>query len=221
MKRRVGMKITYMAHACFYIETSEGVGIIVDPYQPGSFGNALRYEPIGMRANIVLVTHEHADHNATDQVMGNPEIVKGPGKWEIMGIKVNGIETFHDENRGADRGKNTVFLIEAEGLRLVHLGDLGHSLTEREKEELGKVDVLFTPVGGFFTIGPEEAWNIVELLDPKIVIPMHYKTPKVDFPISPLDEFLRGRSGIRKFGSEVEVQLPAEREIWVLTPSRL
>ena len=215
------MKITYMAHACFKIETKDGTKIIVDPYKPGSFGNALRYEPIATRADIVLVSHEHADHNATDQVEGNPEIVRGTKERVISGVRIYGVDTFHDEKRGADRGKNTVFLIEADGLRLVHLGDLGHTLTEEEKDKLGRVDILLTPVGGYFTVGPEEAWSVVELLDPKIVIPMHYKTPKVDFPISPIDEFLKGKERVRKFGSEVEVELPTEREIWVLTPSRL
>ena len=122
--------------------------------------------------------------------------------------------------RGKERGPNTIYVIEAEGIRVAHLGDLGHTIGAIEKKELGDIDVLLTPVGGVFTIEPEEAWEVVKLLDPRIVIPMHFKTPSVTFPLAPVEEFTKGKERVLMKDSQVEISLPPQNEVWVLKPSR-
>jgi len=216
--RRWKMKIKYLGHACFLMETSEGIRILTDPYQYGAFG-AIKYSKITDEADIVTVSHEHADHNAVSEVPGEAKVIKGPGRHSIMGINFYGISTFHDEKEGKDRGNNVLFVIEADNLRILHCGDLGHVLDEEQLAQIGSIDILLIPVGGYFTIGPEEATKIVENISPKVIIPMHYKTAKVDFPIKPVEDFLRGKESVKKMGSSVTVELPSEREIWVLEPS--
>lgn len=211
------MKIKYLGHACFLLETSDGIRILTDPYQYGAFG-ALKYSKIEDEADIVTVSHEHADHNAVSEVPGRPEVVTGHGKHIVKGINFLGISTFHDKKRGKERGSNVLFLIESE-MRILHCGDLGHLLDEEHLTQIGKVDILLIPVGGYFTIGPDEATEIMEKISPKVTIPMHYKTPKVDFPIKPVEGFLKGKTNVKKRGSTVTVELPKEEEIWVLEHS--
>jgi L-ascorbate metabolism protein UlaG (beta-lactamase superfamily) len=211
------MKIKYIGHACFLIETKDGVRILTDPYEPGAFG-ALKYSKIEDEADIVTVSHEHADHNAVSSVPGKPEVVKGAGKHTVKGINFYGIQVYHDRSGGRERGDNVLFIIESD-LRILHCGDLGHTLDEKHIEEIGKVDILLIPVGGYFTIGPIEATKIMQKISPKVTIPMHYKTPKVDFPIKPVEEFLKDKGNVKRMGSSITVELPEEMEIWVLEPS--
>ncbi|HIE09402.1 MAG TPA: MBL fold metallo-hydrolase [Armatimonadetes bacterium] len=213
------MRIEWLGHACFLITASDGTKILTDPYDP-----SVGYRDIGVDADVVTVSHAHYDHNYVSGVGGSPEVVDGPGKRTVKGIEFLGVEAFHDTSGGAQRGRNTIFAFEVDGLRVCHLGDLGHPLTEDQRREIGEVDVLLVPVGGYFTIGPKEAWEVIEQLKPKVVIPMHFKTPSVSLPISPVDEFLSGKPNVRRLGkSEVELtkeSLPAETEVWVLEPSR-
>ncbi|MEO0083912.1 MAG: MBL fold metallo-hydrolase [candidate division WOR-3 bacterium] len=214
------MNLMFLAHASFLIITSNGTRIITDPYKAGCFNNSLRYKVIKESADVVLVSHDHDDHNCTAEVLGKFQVIKGEGNWTVKDVKVSGISSFHDTQKGSARGKNTIFIIEADGLRLVHLGDLGHSLTESDYKKLGAIDVLLIPVGGYFTIDSKVATEIVNKLKPKITIPMHYKTSALDFPIAKVDDFLKDKKNVKKFDkSEITISmetLPKTPEIWVL-----
>jgi L-ascorbate metabolism protein UlaG (beta-lactamase superfamily) len=220
------MRIKYLAHACFYLEDERGVKIIIDPYEKGAY-DAMNYDPVDEEADIVLITHDHADHNAEGEVRGNPEVVKEhKGEKEIKGIKIKGIETFHDEKGGSERGKNVMYLIEIDGIRVLHTGDLGHELSEKELKEIREVDVALVPIGGYFTIDKNVAFKLLESLSPKVFVPMHYKTEKIGFPIEPLDKFLEiAKEYPKKEFHEEEIKiekqsLPPSTEIWILKYTR-
>jgi L-ascorbate metabolism protein UlaG (beta-lactamase superfamily) len=214
------MKITFLAHASFLIETENKVRIITDPYQAGCFNNALGYQPINEPADIVLVSHDHADHNCLTDILGNPKVINSPGNWNIQDIKITGINSYHDTQKGAARGKNTIFVIENNGLRIVHLGDLGHNLSESDCDKIKSVNVLLSPVGGFFTIDSKVATDMVNYLKPNITIPMHYKTSVLDFPITKVEEFIKNKKNVKEISdSKIEISknaLPKTPEIWVL-----
>lgn len=214
------MKIKWLGHAAFLITSSQGVKIITDPYEPNAFGGQLAYGAIKDLADIVLVSHDHADHNHTKDLPGSPQIIKGSGSKTGKGISFRGVATFHDPSRGKERGENTVFAMEIDGIRVCHLGDLGHVLSQKEVSEIGPVDILITPVGGFYTIDPKEASQVATLLKPKVVIPMHFKTEKCGFPIAPVEDFLKGKAKVKQAGvSEVSFEkaaLPHETEVVVL-----
>lgn len=188
------MDITYLGHSSFKIKTKTAT-VITDPFDPKMVG--LKYPSV--EGEIVTVSHNHQDHNATDRVTGVKKIVDGPGEYEISGVTIMGYKTFHDNKQGAEKGENTVYVIEAEGLRVVHLGDIGHQLSDDLVEEIGDVDVLMIPVGGFFTIGPKEATETISKVEPYFVLPMHYKTeglePSLANKLLPVGDFLK-ESGI-------------------------
>ncbi|MBS4015251.1 MAG: MBL fold metallo-hydrolase [Candidatus Latescibacteria bacterium] len=218
------MKITFLAHASFLIETANKVRIITDPYQAGCYNNALGYQPINEPADIVLVSHDHADHNCLTDVSGNPKVINAPGDWTVQDIKITGINSYHDTEKGAARGKNIVFVIETDGLRIVHLGDLGHGLAESDYEKIRPVNVLLSPVGGFFTIDSKVATEMLNCLKPDITIPMHYKTSVLDFPIAKVEEFIKDKKNVKQINnSQIELSkdtLPKTPEIWVLKMAR-
>jgi L-ascorbate metabolism protein UlaG (beta-lactamase superfamily) len=218
------MKIQWLGHAAFLLETSDGVRIVMDPYESGAYGGALGYGPIETNADIVTVSHDqHEDHNYTSTVKGDPVITKGPGLDTVKGVEIKRVHTFHDDSGGKERGENYVFCLKADGMLVCHMGDLGHVLTDSQVEEIGQPDVMLIPVGGTFTVGPEEASQVTDQLKPRVVIPMHYKTPKCGFPIEEVGSFLKGKSKIREIGdSTVEIQqdsLPEATEIVVLVPA--
>jgi L-ascorbate metabolism protein UlaG (beta-lactamase superfamily) len=169
------------------------------------------------------VSHDHDDHNNVSAVQGKPEVVKGSGTKTAKGIPFKGVATSHDASQGSQRGPNTAFCFTIDDLKLCHLGDLGHVLSPLQVTEIGAVDVLFVPVGGFFTIEATVANQVCGQLKPKIAIPMHFKTPKCAYPIASVDGFLKGRKDVRKVaGSEVEFErekLPTATEIVVLQPA--
>ena len=214
------MNLIFLAHASFLIVTSHGTKIITDPYKAGSFNNAIGYKSIRESADVVLVSHEHDDHNAVSEVLGTPQIVKGDSNWTFKDVKITGIASYHDTQKGTARGKNTIFVIEADSLRIVHLGDLGYVLSKEECVKIGKVDVLLSPVGGYFTIDSKAATEIMNNLKPSITIPMHYKTKVLDFPIAKVDDFIKDKKNVKKLNSsEIEISketLPKSPEIWVL-----
>ncbi len=184
------MDITYLGHSSFRIKTKTAV-VVTDPFDPAMTG--LKYS--GVEGEIVTVSHDHRDHNNVDKVAGVKKVVNGPGEYEISGVSIIGYPSFHDNEKGALKGKNTIYVIEAEGLRLVHLGDLGHTLSEDLINEMGDVDVLMIPVGGEFTIGPKEATEIVSKVEPFFVIPMHYMQDGLNketfAKLEPVDTFLK------------------------------
>jgi L-ascorbate metabolism protein UlaG (beta-lactamase superfamily) len=196
------MKITWLGHASFLLESLSGTRVVTDPFEAGSYDGAVGYPPICTPADVVTVSHEHADHNAVGCVEGEPTIVRDPDAITVKDVQIRGLPTFHDESKGKDRGRNTIYVVDVDGIRVGHLGDLGHALSSDEIERLGSVDVLLAPVGGYYTIGPEEARRTAEALGAKIVIPMHYKTDVLGFPIQPVDDFLKLMPKVERVGGK-------------------
>ncbi|MBW3625830.1 MAG: MBL fold metallo-hydrolase, partial [Armatimonadetes bacterium] len=159
-------------------------------------------------ADVVLVSHGHPDHSATERVQGNPKIVRGPGVHNRAGVTFRGISSFHDNLRGAQRGHNTIYTFTLDNLRFAHLGDLGQaSLTPVQLRQIGKIDVLFIPVGGHFTIDAKAATRIMNQIKPRFVVPMHYKTKYTAdrLPIVGVNEFLRGKRNIHRARHNTEI----------------
>lgn len=211
------MQIKWLGHACFLLTTTGGVKILTDP-----FDETVGYPLPAEAPDVVTVSHQHFDHNAVGLVKGKPEVVEGTGARQVKGIAFRGVATFHDKEKGAKRGPNTVFVIEADGVKVCHLGDLGHPLDAAKRQEIGPVDVLLIPVGGTFTIDADEAAALVREMRPRIAVPMHYKTQYLSFPITPVDDFLKHFSGVRR-ESVLEVSpenLPPATSVVVLELSR-
>jgi L-ascorbate metabolism protein UlaG (beta-lactamase superfamily) len=181
--------IQYLGHACFRMRGRDGI-VLCDPYDR-SIGLDLGRPT----AHIVTTSHNHPDHGnvaAVRPVRDRVFVVDGPGEYEVGGVLITGVRTFHDKAKGSQRGVNTVYVIHLDDVSFCHLGDLGHELTQRQIEELGNVDVLFVPVGGGETIGPAEAASVISQLEPRVVIPMHYAMPQLSFEydLAPLEKFM-------------------------------
>ena len=187
------MDIVWLGHSCFRLKSREG-SVIVDPYHE-SLGSSLGK----LKADVVLVTHDHAGHNNVTAVSEFRKVVSGPGEYEVRDIMIHGIRTYHDDQDGALRGKNTAYLIRMDGVVVCHLGDLGHLLSSSQADELDDVDVLLIPVGGESTIGPGEAVEIIGSIDPRIVIPMHFQVDGIRPDLDTADRFLRemGAAGVQ------------------------
>jgi L-ascorbate metabolism protein UlaG (beta-lactamase superfamily) len=181
------MDILWHGQSCFKIK-DKTTSVIVDPFDPTTTGLKL---PKDLTSDLLLVTHQHQDHNNTQAVSGDPVVIAGPGEYEVKGVSVVGIHSYHDKTEGSERGKNTIYQINIEGVNIVHLGDLGHPLTEEQTGEFNEVDILMIPVGGNYTIDAEEAAKVVASLEPKIVIPMHYKSEGSSADIAGVEGFLK------------------------------
>ena len=208
------MEITWLGHSCFRLKGKEAI-LITDPYD-GSIGYSLG-KP---KANIVTSSHLHPGHSFVDGVGGDPRVVHGPGEYEIASVFIQGISTFHDNEKGKTLGKNTVYLIEMDEIMVCHLGDLGHALSSAQVEEISVVEVLLVPVGGLSTIDAAAAAEIVRLLQPSIVIPMHFKTDVVPFNLEPVDNFLK-EMGLKQASPQpklvaTKTSLPEEMQVVVL-----
>lgn len=218
------MRITYFGHSCFLVEAQDHTRVILDPYLSGSFDGALMYGPVDETADVVLASHEHDDHSATGTIPGKPRVFLHPVGERVGSVSITGVQVAHDEAGGKQRGRNTIVVLDDGDLRLAHLGDLGHLLDESTVKRIGPIDVLLVPVGGHFTIDYIGAAAVVDALAPRVVIPMHYKTPKVDFPIVPADAFLGTQTNVEHNpGPTVEMTkatLPTERTVIVLTYAR-
>ncbi len=208
--------IKWLGHSCFLISLDDTLKIVTDP-----FDTTVGYPMPDETADICVVTHDHFDHNNVSVVKGNPEVVKGTGEREAKGIRFKGVASFHDEKQGSERGPNTIFTWEVGGIRLVHMGDLGVDLSDSQIKEIGAVDVLFVPTGGFYTIDAATATKVAIRLNAKVVIPMHYKMPFMgkNFPIAPVDEFLKGKDNVVRLGGNsvrfTKERLPEETTIYV------
>ncbi len=180
------MIITWYGQACFKIQSGERT-IIIDPY-----AKSIGLNPPQVSADLVFVTHEHADHSNVHTVKGDYFLINGPGEYEVKGVKAQGISSFHDNEKGAKFGLNTLYLIEVEGIKILHMGDIGQErLEDKQVEEVGDVDILMIPVGGFFTVDAKQAVTLINQIEPKVVIPMHYKIPKLTIAeLSGVNEFL-------------------------------
>jgi L-ascorbate metabolism protein UlaG (beta-lactamase superfamily) len=214
------MNIEWYGHAAFKITTANGTRIIIDPYQSGFSDGALSYRTIDDEADIVITSHNHGDHNYTKSIRGKYDHIKKQGSYEIEDVKIETIPTFHDASSGKERGDNLLTIISVDGIKLLHLGDLGHDLDPEVLSKIGKVDVLLLPVGGFYTIDAQVATKVMNDIRPSITIPMHYKTEKCSFPITTVAEFTRGKKNVQVLPkSEVKITveaLPKEPEIIVL-----
>lgn len=184
------MDIQYLGHSSFRIKGKTAT-IITDPFDADMVG--VKYPK--QKADIVTTSHDHKDHNQTDRVDVAKKVIPGPGEYDISDVSIIGIPSYHDDKKGKERGKNTIFVFEIDGLRVAHLGDLGHELKEKHLNRMGAIDILMVPVGGHFTVGPKEAAEVVRTLEPSIVIPMHFLTPKMDKKnfgdLEKLDPFLK------------------------------
>jgi len=208
------MEISWLGHSCFRIRGSH-VTIITDPYPP-----SLGYSLGKPTAHIVTVSHQHLGHSYVQGVGGGPRSVTGPGEYEISGVLIIGIATFHDREKGKKRGKNTVYLLDVDEIAICHLGDLGHVLTAEQVEELGDVDVLLLPVGGVSTIDAPMAAEVVRQLEPKVVVPMHYKTEALSWELEPVERFLK-EIGVEQVVSQPKLSftkssLPASTQVFLL-----
>ena len=211
------MNIKWLGHSCFMITSEVGIKIITDPYVTG--GN-IKYSEITESADIVTVSHDHFDHNNVASVGGKPGVVRETVK--VRGIEFTGVPSYHDEAKGQQRGKNTIFCFEVDGIRVCHLGDLGHQLGDKQIAELGRIDILLIPVGGCYTIEAKVATQLCNQLKPKVIIPMHYKTDRYVGPIAGIDDFLKGKERIARLeASERDfklAELPTTTQIIVLKP---
>jgi len=214
------MEIQYLGHACFRIKGRKII-LLTDP-----FDESVGFKMPKVSADIVTVSHNHQDHNNIKAVIKTtrrePFLISSPGEYEVDGISVLGIQLFHDSESGKKRGENTIYVINLDGIRLIHLGDLGHKLTDKQLEKINGVDILFVPVGGNFTIGPKQAAAIVSQINPKIVIPMHYLTNEYrsDFGLKfKVEDFLNEMEIEAKPIDSLSLtreKLPDEREVIVL-----
>ncbi|MFC1989072.1 MBL fold metallo-hydrolase [Chloroflexota bacterium] len=218
------MKITWIGHSCFCMTSETGLKIVTDPYAPG-YHDIISYGPVNESADIVTLSHEHGDHNDISAVSGNPTVVKAAGVTSAKGIEFRGLAVYHDRVKGAERGPNTIFTFEMDGIRLSHLGDLGHPLSPEQLEELKDTEVLLAPTGGpRATLELQEVIDLWEKLRPSIVIPMHFKTAKCAFPKYDIGDLIRLRSDAKRIGaSDVSLskdRLPAPIQILILDHSR-
>ncbi len=188
------MEITYFGHASFMLKTKD-CKIVTDP-----FHNEIGLKFPKTAADIVTVSHNHMDHNNKEAVASTdgsegPMVFDWPGEFERKGVRIFGFQSFHDTQKGAERGENVVFRFEIDGLQVVHLGDLGHVPDDKLIENIGEVDIVFIPVGGFFSLDPKQASETIKKLDPSIVIPMHYSvdglTAELKDKLQPLSDFLK------------------------------
>ncbi|OPY52794.1 MAG: metal-dependent hydrolase [Methanosaeta sp. PtaU1.Bin112] len=183
------MIITWLGHSCFFLEGKRGLSLLLDPFHEDEVGYG--FPPV--RADIVLISHDHRDHNNALAAGKDAEVIFSPGEYTRRGMEILGIESCHDADGGRMRGTNTIFCFELDGIRVCHLGDLGHALSRCQIDAIGAVDLLFLPVGGRYTIDAAGANKVMRQLHPAVAVPMHYKTRALSFDLDPVDDFLKGR----------------------------
>lgn len=212
------VRVRWHGHSCFEVASDE-VTVVTDPHD----GKSLGIQPPKARADVVLVSHNHFDHAAV-RVVAKPEatVLTDPSPVRLGDLRVRGVETFHDAAGGEARGGNIAFKFILGDVRFCHLGDLGHILTPEQVKAIGEVDVLFVPVGGVFTIDAEGAWRVVELIHPRIVVPMHYRVGGLSLSINDITHFLDEADPdcVVKVGNEVEfsrADLEEETLVWIFT----
>jgi L-ascorbate metabolism protein UlaG (beta-lactamase superfamily) len=217
------MRLRYLGHAAFELELTDGRRIVFDPYEAGSYDGALAFGPIEGPHDIAVVSHDHPDHRFEGVISQAGTVWDRAGETEIDGVRITSIPTFHDEAEGSERGTNLISIVEADGVRVAHLGDLGHAITKADAPALVGVDVMIIPVGGYFTIDAATAKGIVEEFSPKIVVPMHYKSGKCGFPIAPVDDFTMLMGEFNEAGgSELDLtagSLPDKQKVMILDPA--
>jgi L-ascorbate metabolism protein UlaG (beta-lactamase superfamily) len=208
------MEISWFGHSCFQLR-GKNVTLITDPFSP-----QLGYSLGKISAPIVTISHDHPGHNYASGVGGNPHILRGPGEYEISDVLITGVASYHDNKRGQEHGRNTIYVIHMDDLVICHLGDLGHILQEEQLEEVADADVLLIPIGGQNTINAAQAAEVISQVEPHIIIPMHYSPSTGDTP-DPLDKFCR-EMGIEAINTQPKLSitrstLPAETQVVILS----
>ena len=221
------MEVTYLGHSSFKLRSKDGAILITDPFESEKVG--LPYPK--QKADIVTISHNHDDHNALGRI-GEPNkrqslfVIEKPGEYEVEGVEVIATKTYHDTVEGKERGENLLMIIRMDGIIAAHLGDIGHQLSEKEIERIGQVDVLFVPTGGVYTIDESQAGELIESIQPSIVIPMHYKRPGLSETfkdLSDVEAFLTKNN--LETGEEVkklkieEGNLPEDMQVVVMNES--
>ena len=210
------IQVRWHGHSCFEIKNE--FTIITDPHD----GKSIGIPAPNVEGDIILVSHDHYDHNSVKSVEKiDSKIIKDERKRNISNVVIKGVKTYHDENFGENRGENIIFKFIIDDISFCHLGDLGHIIDDEVNKKIGYVDILFIPIGGNFTIDYKNAWSVINLINPKIVIPMHYKIGGLSLPIDGPEKFLESSSlKILKVGNEIDFEkedLPDKSEIWMFT----
>jgi len=187
------MIVTWLGHACFFLKSEDGLSVLLDPFHESDVG----YVMPTTEADIVIISHDHMDHNNVDAAGSNAEVIFGPGEYICRETKIMGIKSYHDAHRGKLRGTNTIFCFALDGIRVCHLGDLGHTLSRAQIKAIGPVDLLFLPVGGRYTIDAVGANRVMSQLHPAVTVPMHYRTGALCFELDPVDDFLKGKEAAK------------------------
>src|SRR5438067_1492680 len=214
------MDISWLGHSCFLLR-GKNVTLVTDPFSPQPEhpqGEPLRLGKLA--ASIVTISHNHPGHNFAMGVGGNPYVVRGPGEYEVSDILITGVASYHDNKRGQELGRNTIYVIHIDDLVVCHLGDLGHTLQEEQLEEVADADILLVPIGGHNTINAAQAAEVISQVEPRIIIPMHYSASTGESP-NPLDKFCR-EMGFEMANTQPKLMvtrssLPAETQVVILT----
>lgn len=213
------MEISWFGHSCFQLK-GKNATLITDPFSPQAGLPAKGVSRLGkVSASIVTISHDHPGHNYVMGVGGNPRVVRGPGEYEISDVLITGVASYHDNERGKIRGRNTIYVIHMDDLVVCHLGDLGHMLQEEQMEEVADADVLLIPISGQYTINASQAAEVISQVEPRIVVPMHYEPPAEGVP-DPLNKFCR-EMGVEAGHSQPKLNiarttLPAETQVIIL-----
>jgi len=210
------LQIRWHGHACF--EITNDLTLVTDPHD----GKSIGIPAPTVSGDIILVSHDHYDHNSVKSVeKESSKVVTDGRKRNISNIEIFGVDSFHDEAKGAKRGNNLMYKFKIDDIKFCHLGDLGHDLEDDVVKEIGDVDILFVPIGGTFTVDDKQAWNVINKIRPRIVVPMHYKIGGLSLPIAGIDPFLdQSKHKVIHVGNEIDIEkddLPKEPEIWTFT----
>lgn len=210
------LQIRWHGHSCF--EITNEVTLVTDPHD----GKSIGIHAPNVTGDIILVSHDHYDHNSVKSVeKEGSKVITDIRKRNISNVEIKGIESFHDECCGEKRGSNIIYKFTMENITFCHMGDLGHDLDEDTVQKIGNVDILFIPIGGTFTLDAKQAWRIIKKVKPKIAVPMHYKIGGLSLPITGIEPFLEeSKYEILKVGNEIDIEkedLPEESEIWTFT----
>jgi L-ascorbate metabolism protein UlaG (beta-lactamase superfamily) len=210
------LQIRWHGHSCWEITNDKT--LVTDPHD----GKSIGIPAPSVHGDIILVSHNHYDHNSVKNVeREGSKVITDFRKRKIDDFEIYGIGSFHDEESGTKRGENIIYKFKVAGINFCHLGDLGHALDENTVSKIGQVDVLFTPIGGTFTVDDKKAWNVIKKIKPKIIVPMHYKIGGLSLPIAGIDSFLKQNPyRLLHVGNEIEIDkedLPDEPEVWTFT----
>ena len=186
------MKLKYYGHACFSLSYEGGPTLVIDP-----FDETVTYPPCDEICDAALLSHDHFDHNHVQTLRGDFVTIRSAGAYDVQGVRITAVDSFHDKKGGALRGKNLILRIEGGGLTIVHLGDLGHMPDEKQLEAMSGADIMLLPIGGTYTIDTPEAEEVIRLARPKHAVAMHYRTPDYDFNTSTCEAFERDMRAVR------------------------